>query len=109
VIAVGQFRFESLREASPCIRQVKKQHLVGGIGDQLCQPQALGAIESISFRSHPPPHYSTRPTDISATRTLWRRFRSVITPHQLAATGRNVGFRTFVGLARDPFDKGQLE
>jgi hypothetical protein len=108
VIAVGQFRFESLREASPCIRQVKKQHLVGGIGDQLCQPQALGAIESILFRSHPPPHYSTRQI-YRATRTLWRQFRSVITPHQLDATGRNVGFRTFVGLPRDPFDKGQLE
>jgi hypothetical protein len=55
--AVGKFRFESLREGSPCIRQVKKQRLVGGIADQLCQPQALGAIESILSRSHPPPHY----------------------------------------------------
>jgi hypothetical protein len=52
VIAVGRFRFESLREASPSIRQVKKQHLVCGIGDQSCQPQALGAIQSILFRSH---------------------------------------------------------
>jgi hypothetical protein len=61
VIAAGKFRFGSLREASPCIRQVKKQHLVGGIGDQLCQPQALGAIQSILFRSHPatPLLYST--------------------------------------------------
>jgi hypothetical protein len=47
VNAIGSI--EPFREASPCLCQLKKQHLVGRIADQLCQLQALGAISSVLF------------------------------------------------------------
>src|SRR5258708_2972424 len=47
----------SLRETTPCVREVKKQHLVGRICHQLCQPEALGATASTLFWTHMAAHH----------------------------------------------------
>ena len=58
----GRLRFDSLCEATPCVRQVKKQHLVGIIRDRLHQHEALGAVESTLFWTHRFPHLLNMPS-----------------------------------------------
>jgi hypothetical protein len=48
----GRLGFDSLCEATPSVRQVKKQHLVGMICGQLRQLEAFGPVASTLFGTH---------------------------------------------------------
>jgi hypothetical protein len=106
MVAVGKSGFGSPCKASPGVRQVKKQHLVGRIGDQLCQLQALGPIESALFRSHPPPHFLSEHTH-PPRETLWRpilfRDHTLINCPRGAGT---LGSRLTLDFQAFSFDKG---
>jgi hypothetical protein len=71
----GRLRFDSLCEATPCVRQVKKPHLVGIIRDRLCQHEALGAAESTLFGTHRSPAYSKNASILTrnALAPIWFR------------------------------------
>jgi hypothetical protein len=74
----GRLRFDSLCEATPSFRQVKKPNLVARICDRLCQHEALGTAESTLFGTHRSPLIQ-EPSNTPKHTLVPERFRPITT------------------------------
>ena len=83
----GRLELSSLRETSPRVREVKKQHLVRTMWDRLCQPEAVCAIASTLFWIHmlPAPLALRYPP---TGETLWRPYGSDTIKSSVPSTER---------------------